>query len=66
MQARRSVTEKKKLLTEWQLSTLTMREFCVEKDISLSGLKTWIKQFDMGRKRYLDITVKAVLRQVWW
>lgn len=29
-----------------------MKEFCVEKDISLSGLKTWIKQFDMGRKRY--------------
>ena len=51
-QARRSVTEKKQLLTEWQQSTLTMKKFCSEKEISLSRLKTWIKQFDMGRKRY--------------
>lgn len=29
-----------------------MKEFCQERDISLSGLKTWIKQFGIGRKRH--------------
>ncbi|WP_110055811.1 hypothetical protein [Chitinophaga sp. S165] len=48
----RSVTEKNRLLIEWQQSKVTMKSFCMEKGISLSGLKTWIKQFDMGRKRY--------------
>jgi hypothetical protein len=49
---RRSVTEKKKILADWQQSTLAMKEFCHERDISLSGLKTWIKQFGIGRKRH--------------
>jgi hypothetical protein len=48
---RRSINEKKKLLIEWQQSNLTMKAFCLEKKIPLSGLRTWIKQFDMGRKR---------------
>ena len=46
-----SVTEKKRLLTEWQQSSLKMKAFCEQNGISLSGLKTWMKQFDMGRKR---------------
>ncbi|WP_106603813.1 IS66 family insertion sequence element accessory protein TnpA [Chitinophaga ginsengisoli] len=53
-----SVTEKKRLLSEWQQSSLKMKEFCEQKGISVSGLKTWIKQFDMGRKRKSGI-VKA-------
>ncbi|SDF01011.1 IS66 family insertion sequence element accessory protein TnpA [Chitinophaga filiformis] len=48
---RRSINEKKKLLMDWQQSNLTMKAFCLEKQIPLSGLRTWIKQFDMGRKR---------------
>lgn len=46
-----SVTEKKRLLSEWQQSSLKMKAFCAQNGISVSGLKTWIKQFDMGRKR---------------
>lgn len=48
---RRSVTEKKRLLSEWEQSPLKMNDFCKEKGISLSGLKTWMRQFDMGYKR---------------
>lgn len=47
----RSVTEKKRLLSEWEKSTLKMKAFCEQKQISVNGLKAWIKQFDMGRKR---------------
>lgn len=36
---------------EWQQSNLTMKAFCLGKQISLSGPRTWIKQFDMGPKR---------------
>jgi hypothetical protein len=47
----RSVTEKKRLLSEWEKSTLTMKIFCEQRQISVNGLKAWIKQFDIGRKR---------------
>ncbi|WP_394331203.1 IS66 family insertion sequence element accessory protein TnpA, partial [Chitinophaga filiformis] len=53
-----SVTEKKRLLSEWQQSSLKMKAFCEQNGISLSGLKTWMKQFDMGRKRKSKI-IKA-------
>lgn len=36
-----------------------MKEFCIEKDISISGLKTWIKQFGIGRKRHPRKNVPA-------
>jgi len=48
---RMSVTEKKRLLSEWQQSNLKMKVFCEQKQISVNALKNWIKQFDMGRKR---------------
>ncbi|UPK72620.1 IS66 family insertion sequence element accessory protein TnpA [Chitinophaga filiformis] len=48
---RMSVTEKKRLLSEWQQSNLKMKVFCEQKHISVNALKNWIKQFDMGRKR---------------
>ena len=49
--SRRSVTEKKRLLSEWQQSSLTMKLFCEQNRISVNMLKGWIKQFNMGRKR---------------
>lgn len=48
---RRSVREKKRILQAWQQSPLKMKAFCSENNISLSALKYWMKQFDMGRKR---------------
>lgn len=48
---RKSVTEKKKILNEWQQSNLRMRDFCAEKGIGLSSLKNWMRQLDIGRKR---------------
>lgn len=48
---RRSINEKKRLLQSWEKSSLTMRTFCHENKISLSALKYWMRQFDMGRKR---------------
>jgi hypothetical protein len=48
---RRSVTEKKRLLAEWQRSNLKMKAFCEQKEVSVNALKNWIKQFDIGRKR---------------
>lgn len=55
LKPRISVTEKKRLLSEWQQSSLKRKEFCEQKGISLSGLKTWMKQFDMGRKGKFQI-----------
>lgn len=48
---RLSITEKNWLLSEWQQSTLKMKVFCEQKQISVNTLKNWTKQFDMGRKR---------------
>jgi hypothetical protein len=47
----RSVTEKKRLLCEWEKSSLKMKVFCEQRQISVNALKAWIKQFNMGRKR---------------
>lgn len=48
---RKSVTEKRKILSEWQQSDKRMVDFCTEKGIGVSSLKTWMRQLDIGRKR---------------
>jgi hypothetical protein len=49
--SRRSVSEKKRLLQVWGQSSLKMKEFCSENNISLLALKYWMTQSNIGRKQ---------------
>jgi hypothetical protein len=39
---RKTITEKKLLITQWQQSNQTMKVFCGEKGITLSSLSYWM------------------------
>jgi hypothetical protein len=48
---RKTISEKKALIAQWQKSSQTMKVFCAEKGITLSSLSYWIRQFGSEGKR---------------
>jgi hypothetical protein len=48
---RKSISEKKVILSGWEQSRLRMSDYCAEQGISIHTLKYWMRQFKMGRKR---------------
>lgn len=61
--SRKSISEKKVILSGWEQSRLRMIDYCAEQGISIHTLKYWMQQFKMGRKRGIKgngfVTLKA-------
>ena len=48
---RKTISEKKALVAQWENSNQKMKVFCVEQGITLSSLSYWIRQFGSEGKR---------------
>ena len=48
--SRKTISEKKALVAQWEQSSQKMKDFCTEKDITLSSLNYWIRQFRSDSK----------------
>jgi hypothetical protein len=49
--SRKTISEKKALVAQWEKSDQKMKVFCVEQGITLSSLSYWIRQFGSEGKR---------------
>ena len=49
--SRKTISEKKSLIAQWEQSNQNMKVFCAEKGITLSSLSYWIRQFGRESKR---------------
>jgi hypothetical protein len=49
--SRKTISEKKALIAEWEKSGQKMKVFCAEQGITLSSLSYWIRQFGSEDKR---------------
>jgi hypothetical protein len=49
--SRKTISEKKALIAQWERSNQKMKVFCAEQGITLSSLSYWIRQFGSESKR---------------
>jgi hypothetical protein len=49
--SRKTISEKKALIAQWEKSDQKMKVFCAEQGITLSSLSYWIRQFGSEGKR---------------
>ena len=51
--SRKSISEKKAMVAQWEQSSQKMKAFCMEKGITLSSLNYWIRQF-RNKSEHID------------